>query len=126
MDLKKYKFPPHPEKDLLWFFINYAPLEDWEKDVLDIIREEAYYFYPQKMTKIANEGWSSYWHAELMYKYKNIIPQEHMDFARDHERVVQAGGNPFRIYSNFRYPFNYRGGLFHNNRGHKRCFLIFY
>lgn len=89
-------FPPHPEKDLLWFLINYAPLEEWEKDVLDIIREEAYYFYPQKMTKIMNEGWASYWHAELMYNF-DLSPEEHMDFARDHEKVVQPGANPFRI-----------------------------
>ena len=91
------KFPPHPEKDLLWFFINYGPLEEWEKDVLDIIREESYYFYPQMMTKIMNEGWASFWHAELMFKYNGLRPEEHMDFCRDHERVVQPGGNPFRI-----------------------------
>ncbi len=89
-------FPPHPEKDILWFLINYAPLEEWEKDVLDIIREEAYYFYPQKMTKIMNEGWASYWHAELMYQF-DLSSSEFMDFARDHERVVQPGANPFKI-----------------------------
>lgn len=91
------KFPPRPEKDLLWFLINYAPLDDWERDILDIIREESFYFYPQKMTKIMNEGWASYWHAELMFKYENLTPEEHMDFVRDHERVVQPGMNPFRI-----------------------------
>jgi len=91
------EFPPHPEKDLLWFMINYAPLDDWEKDVLDIIREEAYYFYPQMVTKIINEGWASFWHAEIMFKYDDLTPQEHLDFCRDHERVVQPGGNPFRI-----------------------------
>jgi spore cortex formation protein SpoVR/YcgB (stage V sporulation) len=52
------KIPPHPEKDLLWFLINYAPLESWEADILDIIREESYYFYPQKMSKILDEGWA--------------------------------------------------------------------
>lgn len=90
-------FPPHPEKDLLWFFIHHAPLEEWEADVLDIIREESYYFYPQMMTKIMNEGWASFWHAEILYQYENITPEEHMNFARLHEKVVQAGGNPYRI-----------------------------
>jgi stage V sporulation protein R len=89
-------FPPHPERDLLWFFINYAPLEDWERDVLDIVREESYYFYPQKMTKIMNEGWASYWHAELMFQY-DLNPEEYLDFVRTHEKVVQPGDNPFRI-----------------------------
>ena len=91
------RIPPHPERDLLWFLINYAPLEDWESDMLDIMREEAHYFYPQRMTKIMNEGWASYWHAELMYKYDGLTPAEYMDFVRDHEKVVQPGGNPFRI-----------------------------
>lgn len=91
------KFPPHPEQDLLWFFINYAPLEEWEKDILDIIREEHFYFYPQMMTKIMNEGWASYWHAEIMYQYKGLSSAEYLDFLRDHEKVVQPGGNPFRI-----------------------------
>lgn len=91
------KFPPHPEKDLLWFFINYAPLEDWEKDILDIIREEYFYFYPQMQTKIVHEGAASYWHAEIMYNYKGLTPSEYIDFLRDHEKVVQPGGNPFRI-----------------------------
>jgi stage V sporulation protein R len=91
------KFPPRPESDLLWFFINYAPLEDWERDVLDIIREEAYHFYPQGKSRIMNEGWASYWHAEIMYRYDGITPSEHVDFLRTHEKVVQPGANGFSI-----------------------------
>jgi len=88
--------PPYPEKDLLWFFINYAPLEDWERDILDMIREEAFYFYPQRMTKIMNEGWAVFWHAELLHQYSGMTPEETIDFARTHERVVQPG-NPLDI-----------------------------
>src|SRR6266850_1383433 len=58
--------PPHPEKDLLWFLAQYAPIEPWERDVLEIIRAESYYFYPQFETKILNEGWATYWHAEIL------------------------------------------------------------
>jgi stage V sporulation protein R len=89
------KFPPHPEKDLLWFFTNYAPLEDWEKDVLDIVREEMFYFYPQIQTKILNEGFAVFWHARIMREYLN--GPEYIDFLKVHEKVVQPGGNPFRI-----------------------------
>ncbi len=46
------RIPPHPEHDLLWFLSTYAPLEPWQQDVLQIIREESYYFYPQFLTKI--------------------------------------------------------------------------
>jgi stage V sporulation protein R len=95
-EVKNSKFPPHPEKDILWFLINYAPLEEWERDVLDIIREETYYFYPQRLTKILHEGAASYWHAELMYQF-DLSSEEHLDFVRTHERVVQPGANPFNI-----------------------------
>ena len=40
------------------------PLENWERDILAIVREEAYYFAPQGMTKVLNEGWASYWHCD--------------------------------------------------------------
>ena len=31
-----------------------------------MLRDEAYYFLPQRMTKIMNEGWASFWHSRLM------------------------------------------------------------
>src|SRR6266436_10255708 len=52
---QKKKFPEKPERDVLAFLIENAPLERWEADVLAVIREEAYYFAPQAQTKIANE-----------------------------------------------------------------------
>ncbi len=95
------KIPPHPEKDLLWFLANYASIEPWEKDVLEIIREESYYFFPQFETKILNEGWASYWHAELLNRYKDLTPRETIEFARLHSSVVQPGSptqlNPYYL-----------------------------
>ncbi len=60
------KFPEKPERDVLLFLMHYAPLKNWQQDVLSIIREEAYYYAPQGMTKIMNEGWASYWHSKIM------------------------------------------------------------
>src|SRR4051794_26871671 len=63
-DKKKLKdqtarnFPEHPEKDVLLFLIENAPLKPWQRDVLEIIRDEAYYFAPQGQTKVMNEGWA--------------------------------------------------------------------
>ena len=34
-------------------------LEDWQRDILLIVREEMLYFVPQMQTKILNEGWAS-------------------------------------------------------------------
>ena len=89
-------FPPHPEKDLLWFLSNYANLEEWERDVLGIIREEAYYFYPIVVTKILNEGAASFFHAELMLKYDKLSEEEYLEFCKTHSGVVSPG-NPFSI-----------------------------
>jgi stage V sporulation protein R len=51
-------FPEHPEKDILLFLIEHAPLKNWQRDVLEIVRDEAYYFAPQGQTKVMNEGWA--------------------------------------------------------------------
>ena len=56
-------FPEQPEKDVLLFLIEHAPLKAWQRDILSIVRDEAYYFAPQGQTKIMNEGWASYWHS---------------------------------------------------------------
>jgi stage V sporulation protein R len=95
------RLPPHPEHDLLWFLITYAPLEAWQRDVLQIIREESHYFYPQFNTKIINEGWASYWHAELFHLYDGVVPDEMIEFARLHAGVVNPGArfsvNPYYL-----------------------------
>ena len=49
---------------MLLFLLENAPLERWERDILEIIRDEAYYFVPQMQTKIMNEGWATYWHSQ--------------------------------------------------------------
>ncbi|PEU90942.1 stage V sporulation protein R, partial [Bacillus cereus] len=56
---KKKKIPPQPEKDLLLFIEEYSrELEDWQRDILTMMREEMLYFWPQLETKIMNEGWA--------------------------------------------------------------------
>ena len=64
--LKKRGFPESPEKDVLLFLIENAPLENWQREICELIREESYYFAPQGQTKIMNEGWASYWHSTIM------------------------------------------------------------
>lgn len=93
------KFPPTKEFDLIWFLMNYSNLDDWEKDILSIIREESFYFYPQYLTKIMNEGFASYMHAELMYllDHSELKSSDHLEFCKLHERVVQPGGDPTNI-----------------------------
>src|SRR5687768_1168137 len=56
------RFPAEPQRDLLGFLQNHTPhLEDWQRDVIAIVRQERLYFLPQLRTKILNEGWASLW-----------------------------------------------------------------
>ncbi len=66
---KKQQFPARPERDVMLFIIENAPLKSWQLDVLEIIRDEAYYFAPQGQTKIMNEGWATYWHSTIMTRH---------------------------------------------------------
>jgi stage V sporulation protein R len=68
-DKQSRRFPPRPVRDVLKFLLDHAPLELWQQDVLAMLREEAYYFAPQGMTKIMNEGWAVYWHSKLMTRH---------------------------------------------------------
>ncbi len=92
-------FPERPEKDVLLFLIEHAPLKGWQKDVLSIVRDEAYYFYPQAQTKIMNEGWASYWHSTIMTQ-KVLDPSEVIDYADHHSGTMATSGkrlNPYKL-----------------------------
>jgi stage V sporulation protein R len=92
-------FPRETTRDVLQFLLRHAPLEDWQNDILGIVRDEAYYFAPQGMTKIMNEGWATYWHSKLMTQHF-LEAREIIDYAEQHSGVVYmpAGGfNPYKI-----------------------------
>ncbi len=93
------RFPAEPVRDVMQFLINHAPLEDWESDILSMIRDEAYYFAPQMQTKIMNEGWASYWH-EKMLTTKVLDLSEAIDFADIHSGVLATANgqlNPYKL-----------------------------
>ena len=52
-----------------------------------IIREESYYFLPQRQTKVMNEGWASYWHSKIMTT-KVLTDAEVIDYADHHSGTV--------------------------------------
>ncbi len=92
-------FPAEPERDVLLFLLEYAPLENWQYDVLDIVREEANYFAPQRQTKIMNEGWASFVHTHLMTQ-RALDANELIDYAAHHSGTVavQSGHlNPYKL-----------------------------
>jgi stage V sporulation protein R len=95
----RQQFPSRPAKDVLRFLIEYAPLPNWKRDILSMIREEGYYFAPQAQTKIMNEGWASYWHEKIMTE-KALRASELVDFADHHSSTlaVHPGQlNPYKL-----------------------------
>jgi len=102
-------FPDEPEKDVLAFLRRHgkrydedagkaADLEPWQRDVLDMLRAESYYFAAQKMSKIMNEGWAAYWESMMMGEEAFAGPDEFLSYADHQARVLGSPGlNPYKL-----------------------------
>jgi stage V sporulation protein R len=91
-------FPEEPERDVLLFLLDHAPLENWQHDILDIVREEAYYFAPQRQTKIMNEGWASFVHTHIMTE-RALEANELIDYAEHHSGTVAVHSGRLNPYA---------------------------
>lgn len=92
-------FPERPQRDVLLFLLEHAPLKEWQHDVLQIVRDEAYYFAPQGQTKIMNEGWASYWHSTIMTKHA-LTGAEIVSYADHHSGTMASSPqrlNPYKL-----------------------------
>src|SRR3989304_4840583 len=97
--IKKEKFPESPKRDVLFFLVENAELEEWQRDVLSIIREESYYYAPQMQTRIMNEGWAAYWHSKILTE-KIVTDTEIIDYSVYHAGTLagRAGSiNPYKL-----------------------------
>lgn len=113
---KKVRFPAEPQENLLYFLEKNAPLLDtWQREIIRIVRKIAQYFYPQRQTKVMNEGWATFWHYTLIYALydEGLVTDEFMlEFIQNHTNVTQqpgydeptfAGINPYTLgYQMFR------------------------
>jgi stage V sporulation protein R len=93
------RFPQHPQLDVMAFLAANAPLKKWQQDVINIVSAESYYFSPQGMTKIMNEGWASYWHSRIMTQ-DVLTCAEVIDFADNHSATMATSPrsiNPYKI-----------------------------
>ena len=88
-----------PTYDVIGFLAERAPLADWQKEILGIVRAEAYYFAPQRMTRIMNEGWASFWHSRILTGGV-LDASELVDFADCHSGATAAVPgqlNPYKL-----------------------------
>jgi len=95
---KMRRVPEEPDRDVLGFLLAHAPLERWQHEILEIVRDEAYYFAPQGQTKIMNEGWATYWHTFLMTKHI-LSDSEVVDYADHHSGTVATRPGQLNPYA---------------------------
>jgi len=98
---KERKVPPEPQRDLLLFLAEHSRLlEDWQRPILHLVREEWMYFYPNIRTKVMNEGYASFWHERIL-ENSQLTAAEHFEFRRAHTGVISAGHrftiNPYLV-----------------------------
>lgn len=97
---KSQSFPEQPERDILKFLLDHAPMAGWERRILAMIRDESYYFAPQGQTKILNEGWATYWHSKMMTQLAPLSESEIIDYCDHYAGVVASSPgslNPYKL-----------------------------
>jgi spore cortex formation protein SpoVR/YcgB (stage V sporulation) len=92
-----------PEENLLYFLEKFSPrLKDWERELLRIVRNIAQYFYPQRQTKVMNEGCATWVHYKIMnrlYDLGMIGDGAMLEFIASHSAVVFQPDFDDRRYS---------------------------
>ena len=92
-----------PQENVLYFLEKHAPkLDDWQREILRIVRMLAQYFYPQRQTKVMNEGCATFCHYEIMNRMydKGLITEGSMlEFMHSHSSVVFQPRFEDRFYS---------------------------
>jgi stage V sporulation protein R len=99
-----------PEENLLFFLEAQAPLlESWQRDLLQMVRELAAYFEPQRQTKMMNEGCATWTHYQIMNRLRDrgLIEEGAMlEFLHLHAHVIAqpnfddrgfGGMNPYAL-----------------------------
>jgi len=99
-----------PEENLLYFLEKNSPvLEPWQRELLHIVRNIGQYFYPQKQTKVMNEGCATFVHLYIMNQLydKGLLPEGAMlEALHSHSSVIfqpdfndkrYSGINPYAL-----------------------------
>lgn len=81
-----------PEENILYFLEKHAPkLEDWQRELIRIVRQLSQYLHPQRQTKVMNEGCATFVHYEIMnrlYEQGRLTEGSMLEFLHSHSSVV--------------------------------------
>jgi stage V sporulation protein R len=99
-----------PQENVLYFLEKAAPkLQQWQREVLRIVRLIAQYFYPQQQTKVMNEGCATYCHYRIMnilHENGQISDGSFLEFLTSHTNAIRqatahdptyGGINPYAL-----------------------------
>jgi spore cortex formation protein SpoVR/YcgB (stage V sporulation) len=99
-----------PQENILYFLEKSAPnLRPWQREILRIIRLIAQYFYPQRQTKVMNEGTATWCHYAILTKLHErgfLTDGSFMEFLQSHTNVTYqpafdsghySGINPYAL-----------------------------
>ncbi len=100
-----------PEENLLYFLEKHSPsLAEWQRELIRIVRVISQYFYPQRLTKMMNEGCATFVHYtivnelfdrglidegalfEILHSHTNVVFQPAFDDPRS-----TGGLNPYAL-----------------------------
>lgn len=91
-ELVELHFPEEPQENLMYFIEKHSPvLESWQREIVRIVRKISQYFYPQRQTKVMNEGWASFVHYYIMnrlWERKLITDGNYLEFIHSHSSVL--------------------------------------
>ncbi len=91
-EVEEVRFPEEPEENILYFMEKSAPLlEPWQREVIRIVRKFAQYLYPQRQTKVMNEGWACFWHFTILQELyaQGLVDDGFMlEFLQSHTSVI--------------------------------------
>jgi stage V sporulation protein R len=99
-----------PQENILYFLEKSAPrLQSWQREILRIVRQIAQYFFPQRQTKVMNEGCATYCHYRILthlHEHGQISDSAFLEFLHSHTNVIRqpdfddpryGGINPYAL-----------------------------
>lgn len=102
----KMMTPVEPTEDLLRYIIdNSSVLEDWQKDILEVLRYEGQYYWPIIRTKFMNEGFACMIHEKVLaqlFHEGDLTPDEHGQYNHSNALVKaqsRLSMNPYLVGS---------------------------
>ena len=85
-----------PQENILYFLEKTAPrLKPWQREILRIVRQVEQYFYPQRQTKVMNEGCATWVHHRIitrLHEQGRLSDGHYLEFLHSHTNVVFQPG----------------------------------